>query len=185
MAWPSTSIGSSRHMHAHTFTHTHTHTNSFPYINCAEVTPQKWLHDTSPTELALAWVELRRAMAEQLTSDGIFLSPEHEKRWCLQTCGCEGVCVPLPHLEEMAGAPVRGAVRNVQLHWSSGWRRCFKEKLCLCFPHSLTVMGRKNECASGYFWLFPKSQHCSDLTNHIKAWASGRPVKPPKSIRAN
>lgn len=46
-------------------------------------------------------------------------------------CNHLGVFAPRWCLKGMAGIPVRRAVRNLKLDWSSGWRRCFKKKLCL------------------------------------------------------
>ena len=82
-----------------------------------------------------------------------------------------------PCSEGMARTPVRGPVRNLQLQCSSGWRECLR--MCLrfsVFQPGPTDMGRKNEGASEHFWPFPKSQHRSGLTRHIKEWDSRSPV---------
>lgn len=151
------------HIHIHNYTNLYTNTKLYTHA---------WLHITHCYHrlAGMGWTSLR--LVEYLMSDCIFLSPAHEKRWCLLTSGCERVCVPQPRLEGMASAPVRGPVRNLQLQWSLG-RRGEVVSTFSVFQQGLTVMGRKNEGASEYFLTKKSALQRFDIKHQrARSWKS-------------
>ena len=148
MTWPSTRTSSSRHTNTHTDAHALTTHFSKKTQNFTQT--HDFITHSATTELAgIGWTS--PCLVQHLMSDCIFLSPVHEKRRCLLSRAQRGWRAP--QLEDQWGI------------YSFSGARGGESVLGCVF---LTVMGRKNEGASEYFWPFPESQHCSGLTHHIK-----------------